>query len=215
MGLPGSGKGTQATLLERRKGFIHLETGPIIDEQFAARAGEPLIELERAKKEAGELVDTDLVLIWMLRAIRARAAAGRSIVLSGSPRTLLEAEVLCPFIASQYGLQNVSAFFMRADQGMAAELCRNRRVCEVRRHPVPADHPGGACPLCGSRLTVRKDDSDPETIQARQRVFAEQTAPVVDYMRRWCGLIDIPVVPGDPEVSFSRILRILEWPGRP
>lgn len=211
MGLPGSGKGTQATLLERRHGFAHLETGPIIDEQFAARAGEPLIELERAKKEAGDLVDTDLVLIWMLRAIRARAAERRSIVFSGSPRTVLEAEVLCPFIASQYGLANVSAFHLRADPATAAKLCMARRVCTANRHPVPADHVGDACPTCGDPLIVRKDDADAATVLFRQRTFDEQTAPVIGYLRQWCGITEVPVVAGDPEASYARIRRVLEW----
>src|SRR3989344_8174738 len=95
-GPPGAGKGTQAEMLADRFGFLHLETSRIIEE--ALRTHEPSEQIipdkpftytgEKDNFDKGILVEPEVVVYWMAAAIRRHVSAGRSIVFSGSPRTL-------------------------------------------------------------------------------------------------------------------------------
>ena len=49
----------------------------------------------------------------------------------------------------------------------------------------------GVCPSCGETLVQRKDDL-PETVVNRLKVYADQTAPLIDYYRRQGIIRDIP-----------------------
>jgi adenylate kinase len=91
LGPPGSGKGTQASVLAERLGVPAISTGDML--RGAVRAGSVLGQRVAGIMAAGALVDDDT----MAEVVRARLAqddAGRGFLLDGYPRTVGQAETL-------------------------------------------------------------------------------------------------------------------------
>jgi adenylate kinase len=84
LGPPGSGKGTQGSLLAERLGVPHISTGEVLRQE--AGADTELGRQVRAYIERGELVPDDLA-DEVIDRVLAEARAGGGYVLDGFPRT--------------------------------------------------------------------------------------------------------------------------------
>jgi adenylate kinase len=84
LGPPGSGKGTQGSLLAERLGVPHISSGEVL--RHEAEADSDLGREVRAYVERGELVPDDLTAA-VLDPVLAAARAGGGYVLDGFPRT--------------------------------------------------------------------------------------------------------------------------------
>ena len=83
-GPPGSGKGTQAELLVKQYGFLHISTGDMF--RFELKNNTPLGEEARAYMDRGDLVP-DEVTIAMLRKRVEQNPGVTGIIFDGFPRT--------------------------------------------------------------------------------------------------------------------------------
>lgn len=94
LGRPGSGKGTQANLLEKKFKFAHLSTGQLLRERMKMRdlVGRTI----KKTLDEGHLVPTPIVFqLWMPRLERFRHNKKfPGVILDGSPRKLYEARML-------------------------------------------------------------------------------------------------------------------------
>ena len=91
LGAPGSGKGTQATLLKNRLAVPHISTGEIL--RAAVAAGTPLGLQAKAVMEAGSLVSDEIVL-GMLEDRFGQPDVAAGFILDGYPRNLAQARAL-------------------------------------------------------------------------------------------------------------------------
>jgi adenylate kinase len=100
VGPPGSGKGTQCTILRDRYGVHHISTGQLLRD--AIEAGTPLGRAARRCVEGGFLVPDRLVLKVLVDRIRSLAEAGGApgFLLDGVPRTITQAEALDALMTS-------------------------------------------------------------------------------------------------------------------
>ena len=98
MGAPGAGKGTQARLLQERKGLPQISTGDIFRAMKEGRT--PLAEEVRAIMAGGRLVPDD-VTIRVVRDRTSRDDCEGGYVLDGFPRTPAQAEMLEGLAAEQ------------------------------------------------------------------------------------------------------------------
>src|SRR6185312_12267346 len=90
IGAQGSGKGTQAEMLERKVGLKPCASGELLREHIARDT--PLGLAAKPYVDRGDLVPDELVVQMILDFIRSRGSAG--IVLDGFPRTIPQAERL-------------------------------------------------------------------------------------------------------------------------
>ena len=92
-GQPGSGKGTQANLLQAVKNFYHFDTGRYIERVIRdpANAKDKIIQREKKLNESGLLNTPSWVLGIFKKETEKIAKANMGIVYSGSPRTMYEA----------------------------------------------------------------------------------------------------------------------------
>src|ERR1044071_10102698 len=91
MGAPGAGKGTQARLLQERRGLPQISTGDMFRSRLKTET--PLAEELRPILSAGALVPDELTI----RVVRERTAqpdCRSGYVLDGFPRTTAQAERL-------------------------------------------------------------------------------------------------------------------------
>ncbi len=178
LGPPGAGKGTQAARLARELGIPHLSTGDLLRAAVAART--PLgLEADRFMR-AGELVPDELVLrILGDRLGQPDARAG--FLLDGFPRNLSQAETL-----DRTTKLDVAVSFDLPDRELVRRLS-DRRVCPTCQtvYNLSSNPPkvAGRCDRDGTELVQRPDDR-PEAVANRLKVYAAQTAPLLDYYRR-------------------------------
>src|SRR3989338_3041665 len=191
-GPPGAGKGTQAELLSDKLGYYHFESSKIIEATFKNESKDKVFTIEGTdykvgdeikKWESGNLNSPPFVVFLMTEKIKDLAEDGKSIIFSGSPRTVYEAEKEIPLLIQLYGKENIK--FVLLEISAETTIFRNshRRICELIRHSILFNEETeklANCPLDGSKLVRRKGLDDHETIKNRLKVFAEQTYPVVN-----------------------------------
>lgn len=218
-GPPGSGKGSQAELLSKKFYFYHLDTSKILEEKFKkAKTGEYIlidgkkyyIADEVKLWRAGILCSPTFVTYLMKKRIKGIYAMGKSLIMTGSPRTLYEARLLMPFLKDKYGSKNISIFFLNLTPRQTIFRNTNRRICELMRHPILYSKENAnltRCPLDGSKLTRRKGLDNPETIEVRLKEYEQRTLPLIDYFKQ--KKIKIKTIKAGQ--SVERVLRdILE-----
>ncbi|MDQ7850176.1 MAG: adenylate kinase [Armatimonadota bacterium] len=181
-GPPGAGKGTQARLLQQRRGIVQIATGDILRE--AVGAATALGVEARRYMDRGELVP-DAVMVGIVEARLRRTDAAAGFVLDGFPRTLAQAEALEELLARLQRRIHRAVYFQVGAETLVRRL-GGRRVCRAAGHIyhvefTPPRQPG-ICDLDGSPLDQREDDR-PETIRRRMEVYQAQTAPVLEFYR--------------------------------
>src|SRR5712692_2169118 len=98
MGPPGSGKGTQADMMEQRLGLPHVASGDLFREHI--RNGTDLGTQVKAILDSGELVP-DSITIAMIRQRMGKPDCARGIILDGFPRTIRQAAALDALFAER------------------------------------------------------------------------------------------------------------------
>lgn len=180
LGAPGSGKGTQATRLRDHFKVPHISTGELL--RAAVAAGTPLGLQAKAVMDAGSLVSDEIVL-GMLEARLAQPDTGNGFILDGYPRNLAQASAL-------------DELLQRIGQPMdvAVQLDVGQELLIQR--------------LAGRAQAEGRSDDSPESVRNRLRVYANQTAPVVDYYQGRGRLACVYGVGAVDEV-FERILAAI------
>lgn len=203
IGPPGAGKGTQAVHIARELGVPHLSTGDILRAAVAART--PLGIAAEEHIRSGGLVPDELVLkILHERLDEPDARVG--FLLDGFPRNLAQAEALEKFSEIDRVIS------LEVEPEVIVERLSDRWVCP-KCHTVynlrtkPPKVPGH-CDLDGTPLIQRPDDR-PEAVMTRLKVFAEQTAPLLEYYRKRRLLRSVNAS-GTPEEVSVRVRKALE-----
>ncbi|MBI1866208.1 MAG: nucleoside monophosphate kinase [Candidatus Staskawiczbacteria bacterium] len=221
-GPPGAGKGTQAELLADKLGYYHFESSKIIEFCFRNEKPEKVFNIEGTdykvadeikKWESGDLNSPPFVVFLMTEKIKDLAKDEKSIIFSGSPRTIYEAEKEIPLLTKLYGKENIK--FVLLEISAETTIFRNshRRICELIRHSILFTKETESlklCPLDGSMLIKRKKLDDPETIKNRLIIYKEQTYPVTRHIEKE-GIL-VRKANGEQSVSdvFKEILEKLK-----
>lgn len=181
LGAPGSGKGTQASLLKERLGVPHISTGELL--RAAVRAGTPLGRQAQAVMERGELVSDQIVLGMLEERLGEDDIAG-GFILDGYPRNSDQAAAL-------------DALLGRLQQPVdrAVQLDVDETVILER------------ISLCGA--AEGRADDNPESVRKRLQVYRDQTAPVIEHFAAQGKLSRVEGT-GSVEEIAERIVRCLQ-----
>lgn len=189
LGAPGTGKGTQASVLSQMFGIPQISTGDIL--RKAVADGTELGRQAKAVMEAGGLVSDDIILA-LIKERLAQPDAAKGYILDGFPRTLQQAEALDDLLKNDSGIDAVVYF--QVDEEEIVRRLTSRRTCRqcgqnynMITDPPPADN---RCRVCGGEIYQRDDDKE-ETVRNRLRVYHEKTAPLVEYYRKQGKLYSI------------------------
>ncbi len=190
LGPPGVGKGTQAKVLAERTGLVHVSSGDLFREYIKGQT--ELGGLAKSYMDKGELVPDD-VTIAMIKDRLARPDCKAGALLDGFPRTPVQADALHNLLADFKGDVDLVPF-INADSTVLIERVSSRWLCRAQGHIYnmksnPPKVPG-KCDVDGSELYQREDDKV-ETVANRIKVYAEQTAPLIDYYRRGNKLVEV------------------------
>ena len=182
LGPPGAGKGTQAVMLQEKKGFLHLSTGDILRENV--KNNTDIGKKAKAFMEKGELVPDDIVIETMLDTIK-NVQDKKDFVLDGFPRTVYQAKKLDNELSKLKLPIDIVVYFRTGISTVILRLT-GRRLCSkcgANYHIVNMPpKKQGVCDKCGAKLYQRKDDSE-ETIKKRLEVYDSQTKELIDYYK--------------------------------
>lgn len=180
LGPPGVGKGTQAVRLVDDLGAQHVSTGDLL--RAARREGTELGKLAQGFMDRGELVPDDLILD-LVREHLDGLGAEVDVLFDGFPRTTDQAVGLDAVLARIGRRVDVVVLFQAPDETLVKRLS-GRRSCPKcgAVHNIYFNPPEteGSCDRCGAELVQRKDDQ-PDTVQRRLQVYADQTKPLVTF----------------------------------
>ena len=176
-GPPGSGKGTQASRIEREFQLNHLSTGQILRAEVA-HGSELGREVGRIMA-AGDLVPDDLI-VNIVRKRLPDAEAGHGVLLDGFPRTLEQARALDEMLDSEGH---------RVGFVIALEVPEDELVTRI---------------LHRAAKEGRSDDTR-EAIEERMREYHKLTEAVLDHYRKTGVPVKVVDGTGDPDEVFGRI----------
>jgi adenylate kinase len=193
MGAPGSGKGTQSSLLESQFGFTCISTGAMLRQE--ATQDTPAGFRLRQTMVSGELVDDATVCGAVATQIKTLAAQSygekANLIIDGFPRTVDQAKCLDRLLGE---LGMPGPLVLHLDVPHDVLLCRlaRRRQCAVcgaiyslASGPAVSELSagGGRCRIDGGALVERDDDSE-GVVERRLVAYSTSTLPVLDYYRK-------------------------------
>jgi adenylate kinase len=197
MGVQGSGKGTQSTLLAAELDLVHISVGDIFrwNVQNHTKLG---AQVRRTMAE-GELVSDDLAE----GVVRDRLTGhdwNYGFIIDGFPRSVRQAE----FFLESYDIDGVIHLELPDTEVRRRVLAR--RLCSgcgmdynlIDASPVAE----GVCDACGGTLEIREDDTE-EALAVRLRDYHEKTNPVLDIFRRKEYVVSIDARPPKEQVQQS------------
>ena len=183
LGPPGAGKGTQAVNLAERTGLLHLATGDMFRENV--RNQTELGKEAQRYMERGELVPDELTISMLLDRLN-REDAQLGSLLDGFPRTTEQAEALDAALAAQ-DAEIAAALLIEVANDEVLRRLGGRWSCPdcgaVFHEVFSPPQVEGTCDRCPGAL-IQRDDDQPEAIRRRLDVYAQQTAPLIDYYER-------------------------------
>ena len=165
LGMPGTGKGTQAKILKEKYGIPHISTGELFREAIAKKTvlGVKVAGFLRE----GKLVPDEIVNEVVLERLK-ESDCRAGFLLDGYPRTVEQAEALDKALSS--GGKKVKVLSVELEEDEVLRRLSGRRICERcgREYNVFYIRPKvpGICDACGGKLIQRDDDRD-ETIRKR------------------------------------------------
>jgi len=208
MGAPGAGKGTQARLLQERRGLPQISTGDMF--RALMKTETPLAEELRPLLTLGRLVPDELTM----RVVRERTAqpdCRAGYILDGYPRTTAQAEML-EGLAAEQG-HALLAVLVDVPYDILEKRMTGRRSCPVCgeiynvyfKPPVRE----GFCDLHPEARLVQRADDNAETARDRVETFERDTRPLLDYyeqtgcLRRVDGNRDVEAIYADVEKEVN------------
>ena len=197
VGPPGSGKGTQAGLLEAKYGFKVLTAS---DALKAEKTEDPEfgVYYEKFQKDhPGELLPDDITIRIMAK-WAAKPEYQDGVVFDGFPRTLNQAIEFDKFLARD-GRRVGAVVELHFDE-QDYQLLVDRQL-------------GRAQKMRAEGKTPRETDLDPNVARKRVDIYWHDTAPIVDYYDRQGILISvngaekIPDVEANVDEGLERIMN--------
>jgi len=199
MGVQGSGKGTQASMLAADLDLVHIAVGDIFrwNVQHHTKLGAQV----RRTMAAGLLVGDNLVEGVVSERL-SRHDWNYGFIIDGFPRNERQAE----FFLESYDIDGVIHLDLPDSEVRRRVLAR--RLCSGcgLDYNLIASSPrvAGRCDVCGGELITREDDTE-QALAVRLSEYHEKTNPVLAIFRRKEYVLTVDARP-DPE-SIQQMIR--------
>ena len=181
LGPPGVGKGTQAKRVCDYYNIIHLSTGEILRSEMVAES--EIGQKAKSYIDNGKLVPDEVLLGIMDKRLK-KGDAQKGYLLDGFPRTIPQAE----------GLDEIMKKISHTLDG-AISLTANEDELVQR--------------LINRGLESGRSDDTPEVIRQRQKIYWNQTAPLLEFYQQKNLLKTLDGLGDIPEIT-ERILGVLK-----
>lgn len=207
IGAPGAGKGTQARLLQERRGIPQISTGDIFREM--KKADTPLAREVQEILASGKLVSDDLTY-QVVKDRASREDTKGTYILDGYPRTAVQAAQLEELAKEQD--KEIQAIAVDVPREELMKRLTGRRSCPVcgeiyNIYSKPPKNDNFCDFHPETRLTHRTDDNE-ESVAIRLATYDEQTKPLLDYYEK-SGRLKKTDGAGDVEEIYRELEKII------
>lgn len=161
LGPPGAGKGTQAARIVARRAIPQLSTGDML--RAAVSSGTPLGAKVKDIMDRGDLV-SDAVIEEIITARIKQPDCARGFILDGAVRTVVQAEMIDRVLAREGRALDVVIELVVDEKELLKRL--KSRIKDAKKAGQP----------------LRADDNE-KTFKKRQKVYRDQTAPLIPYYK--------------------------------
>lgn len=186
MGIPGSGKGTQAQLLAKDENFVHISTGQLFrnieSDPYADKEDK---ELLRHMNE-GVLVPDYLVYKLAFHAIDEALNHGKVAILDGAIRSFDQAKEYEKYFESKGIEHNVAVVEISISDELSFKRLTSRKICSKCGYIIPYSPDNfkkETCPECAGQLEVREDDNPQIAIKRIETQGNKMLRPIIDYYK--------------------------------
>jgi adenylate kinase len=204
LGVPGCGKGTQASLLVDAYGFDVISVGDIL------RSNKEMV-IGGTGETVGELISSgalfpDSMIVELVRneLLSIGDIADRNILFDGFPRTVGQGNAL-ETLSHELGVYSVSVLNFVVDDDVVAKRILGRYECSecgrIYNDFFLTPKVDGVCDYCGGVNFVRRSDDNDVSLQKRFLEYHEKTEPLIDYYKGLGVLSDLDALLPPSEVS--------------
>ncbi len=207
IGAPGAGKGTQARLLQERKGIPQISTGDMFREMKTLDT--PLAREVQAIMASGKLI-SDEITYKIVRERTSRDDCRNGYILDGYPRTAVQAEQLEGLAQEQ--ANEIQAIEVDVPNEELMRRLTGRRSCpacgEIYNIYSKPPETEGFCDFHpDASLTHRADDNE-ESVKTRLDTYEENTKPLIEYYKKSGRLAKVDGT-GDVEEIYSALEKLV------
>ena len=214
LGVPGSGKGTQAKLMAEKYRVPQISSGELRRQAVTEKT-------ELGKRVAsiiasGELVSDGIVIDAVTERLRSNESK-RGFVLDGFPRTIPQAQQLDTRLGWMNRPLQLVLYFSLSPAVVKKRTLGRLECAECgasynRYFSPPAKR--GICDHCGSKALAQRPDDNQRAVRARLDAYEQDTAPLITYFKAQHKL---RTVEGEGEIQdiFERICEIVDTEIRP
>lgn len=207
IGAPGAGKGTQARLLEERRGIPQISTGDMFREM--KKSDTPLAKEVQEIMASGKLISDDLTF-QIVKDRTSREDCGDTYILDGYPRTAVQAEQL-EGLAKLQGKEIVAIEVDVPTEELKQRLT-GRRSCPVcgeiyniYSKPPKVDN---VCDLHPEATLDHRADDHEDKVEVRLATYEELTKPLLEYYEKSGRLKKVDGM-GDVEEIYSELEKLI------
>lgn len=181
-GPPGSGKGTQAKLIEAEYGLIHISTGEMLRREISLQSdlGQ---EVEKFVKN-GLLVPDELMSAVLKKDLSKKIHLKKGFILDGFPRNREQALILEKIFSDLKIRLKLAIDLTASDEELVKRL------------------------VLRGKISGRVDDRE-DVIKDRLRIYHQNVKDLIDFYATQNKLLRVNGE-GDPENIFSKIKKILD-----
>ena len=214
LGVPGSGKGTQAKLMAEKYRVPQVSTGDILRAAVADKT--EVGKKVAAVMAAGDLVSDDIVIDAVTDRLRGPESR-RGFVLDGFPRNIPQAQELDTRLGWM-GRPVQLVLHLAVEEDVVIKRVTGRLTCANcgaifnKFFSPPAKK--GVCDQCGSKKLEHRDDDNAKTVRARLASYERDTSPLISYFRAQHKLRTIPASGGSDGI-FGAICEVVDTEIRP
>jgi len=214
LGVPGSGKGTQAKLMAEKYRVPQISSGELLRQAVTEKT-------ELGKRVAsiiasGELVSDGIVIDAVTERLRSNESK-RGFVLDGFPRTIPQAQQLDTRLGWMNRPLQLVLYFSLSPAVVKKRTLGRLECAECgasynRYFSPPAKR--AICDHCGSKALAQRPDDNQRAVRARLDAYEQDTAPLITYFKAQHKL---RTVEGEGEIQdiFERICEIVDTEIRP
>lgn len=207
IGAPGAGKGTQARLLQERRGIPQISTGDMFREMKTLDT--PLAREVQEIMASGKLI-SDEITFKIVRDRTSRPDCRNGYVLDGYPRTAAQAEQLENLAAEQTKM--IQAIEVDVPREELRRRLTGRRSCPVcgEIYNVFSKPPRseGVCDEHPEAVLIQRADDNEESVATRLATYDELTKPLIDYYQNSGRLTRIDGT-GEPEEIYAALEKLI------
>jgi len=207
IGAPGAGKGTQARLLQERRGIPQISTGDMFREMRSLDT--PLAREVQEIMASGKLI-SDEITYRIVRERTSKSDTAGTFVLDGYPRTAVQAEQL-EELAKEQG-KEILAIEVDIPADELMKRLTGRRSCpecgEIYNIYSKPPKVEGFCDHHPERVLDHRADDNESSVKTRLDTYQANTAPLLEYYAK-SGRLKKVSGTGDVEEIYSELSAVV------